>query len=291
MEAHHETSAATRIRKIGLKLMNCRKIAWLGVCTETQEPRFISVTCKSRLCSHCSKVRARQVNELVEAACRRMSSRRFLTVTLAPRSGPLEMQLNALRQYWTKLRRSKFWKARVTGGIMTIEVTWSEKHQAWHPHIHAIIDGEYLPKQALSDEWRRITGDSFIVDIRQANSSRQLANYLAKYISKTGDAIKLPKSRMAQYATAIHALRMAQTFGHLHGVKLKPDREPGEGRVELIATSGELHIHAIRGNIEAQRLEDRWKAVPGTKPHSIDVTLPDDTRAFLASVRPFRGGP
>lgn len=55
--------------------------------------------------------------------------------------------------------------ARAAGAVWSYEVT--NIGNGWHPHAHAIWLCEEEPnQQALRDEWERITGDSFMVDVR-----------------------------------------------------------------------------------------------------------------------------
>jgi len=53
-------------------------------------------------------------------------------------------------------------------------------------HIHMVIDSpDFIPWQEISNIWHTITGDSYIIDIREVKKDRQrLAGYLAKYLSK-----------------------------------------------------------------------------------------------------------
>lgn len=53
-------------------------------------------------------------------------------------------------------------------------------------HVHLVIDSpDFIPWRELSTIWKTITGDSFIVDIKEVKKDRQrLAGYLAKYLSK-----------------------------------------------------------------------------------------------------------
>jgi hypothetical protein len=54
---------------------------------------------------------------------------------------------------------------KIAGLIGSFEVT--ENGNGWHPHLHAICLCEEEPdKWELSREWRDITGDSYIIDVR-----------------------------------------------------------------------------------------------------------------------------
>jgi len=56
-------------------------------------------------------------------------------------------------------------------------------------HIHMIVDCDFIEKDVLSETWETITGDSFIVDIRQVNAigdPRKVFSYITKYMTKAG---------------------------------------------------------------------------------------------------------
>jgi hypothetical protein len=71
----------------------------------------------------------------------------------AARKGKSKSGRNALVE-WNK----------VLGSIRAIEVT--RKPTGWHPHIHVFaLLSSYIDQPALSAEWHRITGDSFVVGV------------------------------------------------------------------------------------------------------------------------------
>jgi hypothetical protein len=57
------------------------------------------------------------------------------------------------------------------------------------PHFHYLVDGVYdagrIDQRLMSNIWKRVTGHSYIVDIRPADSGS--ATYLAKYLGKGSD--------------------------------------------------------------------------------------------------------
>jgi hypothetical protein len=55
--------------------------------------------------------------------------------------------------------------SKVLGAVYTFEVT--NKGKGWHPHVHMLALCEEAPSQAkLREEWKSITGDSYILDVR-----------------------------------------------------------------------------------------------------------------------------
>jgi plasmid rolling circle replication initiator protein Rep len=86
--------------------------------------------------------------------------------------------------------------AKIQGIIGAVEITRGKGSKLWHPHIHAIIlhRGDFLPLRdgqgrtvtlwdarrkvrvpqlALAEEWQRMTGDSFILDVSPIKARSQ----------------------------------------------------------------------------------------------------------------------
>ena len=54
------------------------------------------------------------------------------------------------------------------GGVMSIEVKRGRNSGLWHPHVHMIWLCNQAPSASqLSKEWLELTGDSYIVDVRE----------------------------------------------------------------------------------------------------------------------------
>ena len=89
---------------------------------------------------------------------------------LAERLAHLKKIMSSLRQRKKDSKRGKGnseW-GKVLGAVTNIEVT--ENGKGWHPHFHSItlsLDG--LDQQKLSQEILDISGDSYIVDVRELN--------------------------------------------------------------------------------------------------------------------------
>lgn len=58
-----------------------------------------------------------------------------------------------------------------------------EKHKTGYPHLHLVIQSDFLPWKLLRSMWEGITG-SYQVDIRKISSVGSAAFYVAKYIGK-----------------------------------------------------------------------------------------------------------
>lgn len=83
-------------------------------------------------------------------------------------------------------------------------------------HIHLVYDGDYIPQELISALWLKITGDSFIVDIRKVRTNgpdRRLSRYLSKYLSSLSN---IP-SHLVQNLTGFHLFQS-------HGLKQSPKK-------------------------------------------------------------------
>jgi hypothetical protein len=101
---------------------------------------------------------------------KKMAAPKFLTLTLKRR--PLcRANIKFLRNCFTRLRHRKMWTA--LGGVYQIEVGTVD--DLGHP---------YMDQGWISDNWRAITGDSYIIDIRAALGARDLVKYMSKHLGK-----------------------------------------------------------------------------------------------------------
>lgn len=167
---------------------------------------------------------------------------------------------SSLRTYHR--RRSR---ARQKGEVLKAHsAVWSyeftNKGKGWHPHVHAVwLCHEAPDAQALSREWRDLTGDSFIVDVRPMNMADPVAAFceVFKYAIKFAELAHV--DRLHAYRT-LKGKRLLDSFGDLRGLDVEPadaddllDDLPyieriyrfvrGVGYVEGEAT-GEIHQHA-----------------------------------------------
>lgn len=181
--------------------------------------------CRDRLCPTCGGFRAHEVKRRVLAAVSQSDSLRFLTLTMAHTTAPLEEQLDHLYASFRRLRSSRSWKARVRGGVAMVEVKLSEHDRCWHAHLHVLIDGSYYPQNTLSNDWRIASRGSTIVDIRAVSSRSQAAGYLGKYAAKPPGCDLWEVASLAEYAKASHGRRMLQSFGSMHRTAILEDTD------------------------------------------------------------------
>ena len=140
----------------------------------------------------------------------------------------------------------------VLGSIYSYEVTYSEE-KGYHPHVHMIAliprgtfeFQERFDKKAkkavqvpvdlwagLVEDWKSITGDSFIVDVRRIDNENDQLSALVecfKYALKFSD---MEVADQVECYTVLKGRRMLDSMGALRGIKfpdnLHDDLIPGE---------------------------------------------------------------
>lgn len=86
---------------------------------------------------------------------------------LAERFGHLRRGLQRLNKRRTRRGRGASVWEQIAGAVWSYEVKRGSGSGLWHPHLHAVVLAELEPDQVqLAAEWREITGDSFVVDVR-----------------------------------------------------------------------------------------------------------------------------
>lgn len=111
---------------------------------------------------------------------------------------------------WTEL-------CRVEGAVYTLELT--NKGNGWHPHCHMIALAASEPcQEALSAEWHKITGDSFIVDVRPITGDPSEGFMeVFKYAVKFSDLTLADNWHAAQ---RLKGKRLLNSFGLFRGVEV-----------------------------------------------------------------------
>lgn len=183
----------------------------------------VPMTCGDRvLCVPCAKRSSARLARSLKPVLESIKHPRFMTLTLknVP-AGKLAEQQKHLRNSWQRLRRCQWWKGLVVGGVWTIEAVYNDKARTWHMHLHAVIDGNYMPQKELQDKWYAITGDSYIVDIRKADIET-VSRELCKYVTKGWE---IPEEQLQELRNCLHNRRRADTWGTCRNIK-KPEKIP-----------------------------------------------------------------
>jgi hypothetical protein len=135
-------------------------------------------------------------------------------------------------------------KARVTprmyseackadGAVWSYEFKRGKNSGLWHPHVHAVWLCETPPDQdALASQWKAITGDSHIVDVRPFHEGQDVVEgflEVFKYAVKFSD---LPLDDNWQGYQTLAGKRLIASFGVFRGVDV-PEELTDEGLDDL----------------------------------------------------------
>jgi len=192
------TDSALRCGFVDPKLaavVGCGKIVIAKACPKCGYVEYVPLLCHKRTCPTCAKVRREKFIVQYHDWVMRFKWPVFMTLTLA-RQEDLSEGVKRIVTDFHKLRRQKWWKVRT--GFWCLEVV--EKQDGWHIHIHCLADAVWIDQHKLSESWRRLTGDSYIVDVRRVkrDQKREAIFELFKYITKLWELTDSGKKEIEQ---------------------------------------------------------------------------------------------
>lgn len=218
----------------------CRTNAWFVRHKVTGHVRITSSRCGLRWCPLCIKTKRFVMQESLKPWVRRANRPKFITLTLKHTEAPLSHQIDSLYKFFKSLRRRPYWKRRITGGVWFFQVKKSNNDGLWHPHLHVICEGRYLPREELSDMWFNITHGSSVVDIRAVNDHKKAVEYTARYASAPCRLSDLDMEDAIEVVDSMHGRRICGTFGTAKVVQLVPKKCPDAEEWEYLGGFWEI---------------------------------------------------
>lgn len=231
---HRRTRIAAALAQTGNyyrrldRFNNCGACAVIEQSPTTKKYRVTCWHCKDRMCTPCQQRKTREIRQLIMQNVGENASR-FVTLTLDHRDEPLKDALARLREGFTKLRKSKFWRSVTIGGLVVVEVKIGDDKK-WHPHLHAVVTGGWIAQNELSREWQKATGTAKIVDVRLVRREQAVIGYISKYVSKPIDSTVLHDDAcLVEYIIAMKGVRTYAVFGNWKPLEDRPDADdPGD---------------------------------------------------------------
>ena len=262
----------------------CGRTAW--VLRSKDAPIRVRVAwdrCHDRFCTPC----ARERSAIVHAAIReRMGADRyrFVTLTLRQTADGLLSKLTELTECFAKLRRTRLWTKAIKGGMAVYEIKRNRETGHWNVHVHALTHGRYLDQPALKREWHRITGDSFIVDVREVKDPSKGAEYVAKYATKAFDhSVTSTPEGLVEAIRALAGKRLVVTFGTWRGFALTAVEPSDEGWHLVGPLTGLIELRKA-GNASALWLLHALETGDPTESHPLGE-YPGDPDRPIAEVK------
>jgi len=236
-------------------LQQCKVHAWFVRHKQTGEVRVASNSCRVRFCPLCERAAKLTVTSQVHAAIRGIKRLRFLTLTLKHTSAPLADQLDFLQRSFRKLRNSKYFRSRTRGGIWFLQLTRPDGQ--WHPHLHCLLDGNFLEHDVIKRQWARITKGSTIVDIRAVKQANKAAEYVARYAQQPTDPGHLLPEELDEVLDAFHNRHTKGSWGSLKGTPLTPQAMEDAGDWEYLDSWFRV-TSLYRLSARATQIVDAW---------------------------------
>jgi plasmid rolling circle replication initiator protein Rep len=231
-------------------------------------------TCKKHLlCSLCAIRRAAKYVAVYDEKIKQVQAGQafdFIFITLTIKNGPdlaerynhlrksIEALLQKRRNALKKKAKTKTLFRFVEGAIFSYEVTFNDETEEYHPHLHMIAlvkkgtfdfqennqgkkPVKFVPElwAGLVQDWKEITGDSKIVDVRLIDDEEGKMSALVetfKYALKFGEMA--PMIQLECYKV-LKTRRMIGSMGELYGVSvpenLSDELLPGEEKyIDLV---------------------------------------------------------
>lgn len=178
--------------------------------------------CGDRTCTQCRTVDYYRLLNAYAPGIQRMGKHGLKLVTLTQKNREsLAGCVDDLREAWKKLRRRTPYNDTWQGGLYAVEAV--NKGKGWHVHLHVLVEGGYVSQRILAEDWKDITKDSCIVDIREVDAIYGL-KYVLKYLKKAPTV----SGHEQEYNEVLKGTRLVQAWGSWYGeVRVKEqDEEP-----------------------------------------------------------------
>lgn len=266
------------------RLRACRRYAWFARHTDTGAVRVISNSCHLRWCPVCAESRKNYITFGVTDWIREAPHPKFLTLTLRHTTSPLYFQVKDLYDSFKKLRRLKLFKSSIPGGVWFFQVKKSDNDNLWHPHLHCLIYGDYIPIRYLKKAWSKITSGSDIVDIRPIQDAQSAASDVARYASSPGSLVGLSLDDSCELVDAMDGRRICGTWGTGRVVSLRPAKIEDKAKWVNIGSWGAV-VEQRTFDRNADAIWYAWRH-GSDLPAGIDVCLTDDFLNGILALNP-----
>lgn len=262
------------------RLESCRSDAWFAINIHDHTVRVISNSCHLRWCPLCAQARANFLARSVRSWYYTAKQPKLLTLTLRHSNSPLKQQIDFLYECFSKLRRCKYMSSRIRGGIWFFQIKWINETGSFHPHIHALIDSNYIPQHEIRDRWSKYTSGSYIVDIRGCWSPESAANHVSRYATRPGTLSSVPPSDRLELVQTLHGRRIVGAWGTARKVPLAPPKAVDKDSWTSLGSFEEVRRQSAY-NDSAKAIILAWKlglTVPGDiqiEHQTYDIPTPD----------------
>ena len=185
-------------------------------CSHCGKRHFVLAGSRDRTCPACAKELYRRQLLRYEPFFHKQRDLKFLTLTSKPIKKQDPMQVRDLGIWFNKLlHRKKFAKAW-KGIIATVECKKS-KTGLFYYHLHAIVEGNFIPQKEISDAWRQISGFPIVHIKRIWRTQVKAFRYVMKYVLK-GFGFNDEKDKK-DFKTSMKGVRYVRSYGSMYDLE------------------------------------------------------------------------
>ncbi len=229
-----------RLKKVSaedaLRLKNCCSAFRVLTCGEHTLRSYPTFRCKKLFCPDCAAERATRLGNQTETKIREVmktTSGRLCSLTLTTKNAAtLDGGLVKLKKSFAKFKRKKVFKNHIKGYFGAFEYTFNPVTNDFHVHLHlTVLRGKFWNQSDISDAWRDVTGDSFIVDIREIKNIHKGIKEICKYPMKPADLMTMPDEKFLEVVKMKKGTRMFVSGGCFYNVKLDDDDDAADDNI------------------------------------------------------------
>ena len=239
--------------------IKCRTSAYFARQKSTGKVSIIANSCHQRWCPFCSKSKTNIIRKNVREWLKKINHPKFLTFTLKHSNKDLAEQIDILYASFKQLRRINLFKKNAQSGVWFFQIVKSKTDNLLHPHLHVITGGGYIPRRELSREWLRITGESFVVDIRAINNPATASDYVARYASKTCNPSAFCIDELNEIDRAIKKHRVCGSWGSAKKAKLTIPPKMDRGDWQMLGKFSTI-LGLLKHDERAKQIFEAYKS-------------------------------
>jgi plasmid rolling circle replication initiator protein Rep len=206
----------SELKKYGTLIASCGNYLKFGSCINAEHgKRLLEANfCRARLCSMCQWRKAllirKEVLDLVHLHRQKYSTDIPLLLTLTVVNVPgneLGRTIDQMNKAWQRLMQRKVTRRGVRSWFRSLEITYNQERQDFHPHFHALLmvpesyfdtrRDFYIPRNEWLRLWKESMRDDRItqIDIRKIRARKKgqlesIAAEVAKYATKPSSYVE-----------------------------------------------------------------------------------------------------
>ena len=260
---------------------------------DTGNRKLVSANfCQDRFCPECSKRKSRvmyhNLKQVLEKSYNEQKQN-FIHLVLSLKNCKkenLNVALDQLLGGFKRMMKRKKFKTSINGWYRNLEVTYNEKEDTLHPHLHVIlvVDDNYFKRYSqkyLTQSYiKREFGDACRVDYlptvyikkvyskEERNNLHGLIAEASKYVTKVSDVLNLKNKDLKlellkALSTGLHGRRMSSYGGTLKEI-FKQLKLQNEEEADLLCVENEeieLGNNCVYGIFNYNKKEEKYVLV------------------------------